>query len=88
MPGYVLRDWEVTDYRCHELAGTGLWFRGPAPERLESGRYFTAIGAAQTFGCFCDRPYPALLEERARDARAQPRLFRRRPRLLPAASER
>ena len=64
MPGYVLRDWEVTDYRCHELPGTGLWFRGPAPERLEKGRYFTAIGAAQTFGCFCDRPYPALLEER------------------------
>lgn len=64
MPGYVLRDWEVTDYQCHELSGTGLWFRGPAPGRLETGRYFTAIGAAQTFGCFCDNPYPTLLEKR------------------------
>ena len=64
MPGYVLRDWEVIDYQCHELSGTGLWFRGPAPEKLEAGGYFTAIGAAQTFGCFCDRPYPALLEKR------------------------
>lgn len=64
MPGYVLRDWEVTDYQCHELPGTGLWFRGPSPGRLDRGRYFTAIGAAQTFGCFCDRPYPALLSTR------------------------
>jgi len=64
MPGYVLRDWEVVDYQCHELAGTGLWFRGPPPARLDAGRYFTAIGAAQTFGCFCDEPYPALLERR------------------------
>src|SRR5690606_30734795 len=64
MPGYVIRDWEVVDYACYELEGTGLWFRGPAPGRLEAGRYFTAIGAAQTFGCFCPRPYPALLAER------------------------
>lgn len=64
MPGYVARDWEVTDYRCHELEGSGLWFRGPAPGPLEPGRHFTAIGAAQTFGCFCDAPYPALLQER------------------------
>lgn len=64
MPGYVLRDWEVTDYQCFELPGTGLWFRGPAPERLGQGNYFTAIGAAQTFGCFCDRPYPLILAER------------------------
>lgn len=64
MPGYVLRDWEVTDYQCHELPDTGLWFRGPAPKLPEKGHYFTAIGAAQTFGCFCDYPYPALLEKR------------------------
>ena len=64
MPGYVLRDWEVTDYQCHELPGTDLWFRGPAPDRLDEGGYFTVIGAAQTFGCFCDYPYPALLEKR------------------------
>ncbi|MDX1419905.1 MAG: DUF6473 family protein [Rubricoccaceae bacterium] len=64
MPGYVLRDWEVVDYECYELDGTGLWLRGPAPAPLEEGAYVTAIGAAQTFGCFCPRPYPALLAER------------------------
>ena len=64
MPGYVLKDWEVIDYECYELEGTGLWFRGPAPEQLEAGSYFTAIGAAQTFGCFCPRPYPRHLEDR------------------------
>lgn len=64
MPGYVLRDWEVIDYECYELDRTGLWFRGPAPKTLEPGAYFTAIGAAQTFGCFCPRPYPRMLEDR------------------------
>lgn len=64
MPGYVLRDWEVVDYGCYELGGTGLWFRGPPPETLETRRYFTVLGAAQTFGCFCVQPYPAKLAER------------------------
>jgi hypothetical protein len=64
MPGYVLRDWEIIDYSCYQLAGTSLWLRGPQPTSLEPGRYFTAIGAAQTFGCFCARPYPTLLAER------------------------
>jgi len=64
MPGYVLRDWEVIDYECYELAATRLWFRGPAPGPLVPGQYFSAIGAAQTFGCFCPNPYPALLSER------------------------
>ena len=63
MPGYVLRDWEVIDYECFELNETGLWFRGPAPGKLRTGEYFSVIGAAQTFGCFCPRPYPALIEE-------------------------
>lgn len=89
MPGYVIRDWEVVDYACYELEGTGLWFRGPAPGRLEAGRYFTAIGAAQTFGCFCPRPYPALLAERLGVeglnlgySGAGPAFFLRRPALL------
>lgn len=63
MPGYVLRDWEVIDYECFELEDTGLWFRGPAP-RLQEGAYFTALGAAQTFGCFTPQPYPRLVAER------------------------
>ena len=89
MPGYVLRDWEIIDYECYELDGTGLWFRGPAPEHLEEGRYFTAIGAAQTFGCFCPRPYPSILAERLGIeglnlgySGAGPSFFLQRPELL------
>jgi hypothetical protein len=63
MPGYVLRDWDVIDYECYRLECTDLWFRGPPPDTLTPGKYFSAIGAAQTFGCFAPRPYPALLEE-------------------------
>lgn len=63
MPGYVLRDWEVIDYACYMLPDTGLWFRGPKPKVLRSDRYFSAIGAAQTFGCFCPEPYPTLLSK-------------------------
>ena len=64
MPGYVGRDWSVIDYKCYKLAGTDLWFRGPAPGALNTGKYFTVIGAAQTFGCFCEKPYSTLLAER------------------------
>jgi Domain of unknown function (DUF6473) len=63
LSGYQRRDAEVVDYRMHELAGTRLSFRGPAPDTLASGDYFTCLGAAQTFGCFCERPYPTLLAE-------------------------
>ncbi|PZX09977.1 hypothetical protein LX81_04334 [Palleronia aestuarii] len=64
MPKYVLRDREIVDFHCERLPGTDLWFRGPFSKQLNCGRYITAIGAAQTFGCFCDRPYPAILSER------------------------
>ena len=59
--GYQARDHEVVDYRMAELPGTGSRFRGPLPASLEPGAYFAAIGAAQTFGCYCESPYPALL---------------------------
>lgn len=36
-------------------------FRGPIPDLGKP--YFTCIGAAQTFGRFCERPYPTLLSE-------------------------
>lgn len=63
LPGYQARDFEVVDYQLYQLDGTGLWFRGPRPERLSAGEYFVCIGAAQTFGCLCERPFPALLQE-------------------------
>jgi len=61
LSGYQRRDQEVVDYQMYELDGTRLTFRGPAPADLASGRYFTCIGAAQTFGCFCEHPFPDLL---------------------------
>ena len=60
LSGYQARDREVVDYRMIELPGAGLMFRGPLPVTLEAG-YFAAIGSAQTLGCFCEAPYPALL---------------------------
>jgi len=63
LSGYQARDYDIVDYAMYELPGTGLSFRGPAPE-LRPASFFTCIGAAQTFGCFCPEPYPALLSRR------------------------
>lgn len=89
MPGYVGRDWSVIDYKCYKLDGTDLWFRGPAPGALNAGEYFSVIGAAQTFGCFCEKPYSALLSERLNMnclnlgySGAGPSFFALRPELL------
>ena len=60
---YQERDYEVVDYELYAIPGIGM-ARGPAPDSLEAGRYFTCLGAAQTFGCFCERPFPALVAER------------------------
>jgi hypothetical protein len=64
LSGYQSRDEEVVDYQMCELPGTGLSFRGPQPVSLDAGTYFSCIGAAQTFGCFCERPFPVLLAQR------------------------
>lgn len=60
--GYQERDWEIVDYQLYNLQG--MTFRGPKPNLLEEKKYFSCLGAAQTFGCFCDRPYPKILEEK------------------------
>jgi hypothetical protein len=60
---YQKRDHEIVDYQAFRLPGVGL-LRGPRPAALDPGAYFTCVGAAQTFGCFCERPYPAILAER------------------------
>lgn len=61
LSGYQARDREIVDYQMFELGTTGLSFRGPAPASLDPGQYFACLGAAQTFGCFCDTPYPSHL---------------------------
>ena len=60
---YQKRDHEIVDYHAFRIPGIGL-LRGPRPASLDAGAYFTCVGAAQTFGCFCERPYPAILGER------------------------
>jgi hypothetical protein len=62
---YQDRDWEIIDYQGFYLPNVAeKSFRGSKPETLEEGRYFVCLGAAQTFGCFCEKPYPKLLQEK------------------------
>ena len=69
---YQDTDWRIADYQTFCLdpsildAGSGkpLYLRGPRPSSLMPGTYFACIGAAQTFGRFCPKPYPTLLQER------------------------
>ena len=70
---YQDTDWQVVDYPAvlprpgihGSVAGhPALRIRGPRPARLAKGEYFVLTGAAQTFGRFCDRPFPTLLSER------------------------
>ncbi len=59
--GYQVRDAAIVDYSLWQAAAGGEWLRGPKPPSLEPGRYFACVGAAQTFGCFVQEPWPALL---------------------------
>jgi hypothetical protein len=89
LSGYQRRDFEIVDYQMYQLGRTGLQFRGPALDERSPGEYFTCIGAAQTFGCFCERPFPVLLSATLGRAAlnlgyggAGPEFFARHPELL------
>ena len=80
---------DVVDYHMYQLGSTQLWFRGPEFNGRKNRPYFTCVGAAQTFGCFCQKPYPALLSSELGLAAlnlgyggAGPRFFNRYPELL------
>ncbi|MFT4514477.1 MAG: hypothetical protein ACI89X_001275 [Planctomycetota bacterium] len=60
--GYQKRDAAIVDYKLWQHAGSRC-LRGPQPQQLEPGSYFACVGAAQTFGCFVEQPWPALLEQ-------------------------
>lgn len=69
---YALTDGEVVDYETYRLdpevfdrvTGAPLHLRGPRPATLLPGGYVACLGAAQTFGRFCPRPFPSLLAAR------------------------
>jgi hypothetical protein len=61
--GYQERDFEIVDYQIYRLKNTEFFVRGPEPQNLQEQKYFVCVGAAQTFGCFCEKPYPTLLQE-------------------------
>lgn len=62
--GYQKWDSEIVDYQMYRLKDTKERFRGPKPENLNKEEYFVCLGAAQTLGRFCDKPYPTLLQEK------------------------
>jgi Domain of unknown function (DUF6473) len=85
--GYPALDRHIVDYEVFDLPPlSGL--RGPKPP-LDPGRFFVCIGAAQTYGRFCQRAFPAILSEELSlpalnlgAAGAGPLLFLRRPELF------
>jgi len=62
-PEYQTRDADIVDYREFTLPGCDVKFRGPGidPFAQAEGSFFTCLGAAQTYGCYYEKPYPALL---------------------------
>jgi len=61
--GYQSDDRRTIDYELWPLPGTDLLVRGPRTPDLD-GEYFVAIGAAQTFGRFVDKPFCQVVSER------------------------
>ena len=57
---YQQRDHEVVDYALYEFTGVPVKLRGPRP-KLADGQYVACIGAAQTFGALCEKPWPDLI---------------------------
>jgi hypothetical protein len=57
---YQLFDFHCYDYQLWDDPKLGL-VRGPDPRPLRPGGYITCIGAAATFGRFCDLSYPEIL---------------------------
>ena len=60
--GYQIREWEYINYHVYKMPNTDTYFRGPQ-KQLANRQYICFVGAAQTFGCFCDRPFSSLVEK-------------------------
>lgn len=65
-------DWPVVDYETYCLdpqvidrsTKRPLHIRGPRLPHFDPGSYFVCLGAAQTFGRFCQHPFPSILQDR------------------------
>ena len=62
--GYQKHDDELVDYQLWKMDGLTHLFRGPKPVNLNRGEFFICMGAAQTFGRFVPKPFPALVAEK------------------------
>lgn len=65
-PEYQNRDRDIVDYQEFLVPGCDVKFRGPGfnPFAEAPGSFFTCLGAAQTYGCYYENPFPALLGDR------------------------
>lgn len=87
---YQVVDQEIIDYQLTRLPGTEFAVRAPLPSRLDGGvPFICALGAAQTFGRFAERPFLKLLGDRLGvetlnlgSAGAGPRHYLQRPKVL------
>ena len=62
--GYQKHDDELVDFQLWKMDGLTHLFRGPKPVNLNRGEFFICMGAAQTFGRFVPKPFPALVAEK------------------------
>ncbi|XHR99070.1 hypothetical protein ACFB49_06650 [Sphingomonas sp. DBB INV C78] len=62
-PDYQTRDADIVDYREFQVRDCDVKFRGPGfdPFAAPEGSFFTCLGAAQTYGCYYEHPFPDLL---------------------------
>ena len=60
---YQTRDGRIVDYQFYTCDKVRATLRGPRPKALRPLAYAVCLGAAQTMGVLCERPYPAILEE-------------------------
>lgn len=61
---YQQADATFIDYQMQEIPGIqGRWRKPLFLNDLTPGKYSVCIGAAQTFGRFCEHPYPNLLSQ-------------------------
>ncbi|CAN1527473.1 hypothetical protein MCERE10_02061 [Burkholderiaceae bacterium] len=61
--GYQAVDAAFIDYELWSPPGLGCKLRGPQFD-INSNDYFSVVGAAQTFGRFCQKPYPMIISEK------------------------